>query len=484
MGINEQHKSNGSSDDMEKPKAQVNGAHKEQSVDFTTGSIFQKLLKFMLPILGAQILVTMYGAVDIIVVGWFGSEAGISAVSTGSSLINMVVLILNALAMGVTILMSRYIGEKKQKRLDDVIGGAVFVFAVIAVVMAVLLIVAAPFLAKIMQAPEAAFDLTVLYIRICGGGIFFIIGYNLVSSIFRGLGNSRLPLIFVGIACAVNVFADLLFVAVFKWDVAGAALATVMAQGISLVMSIVVCSKMELPFNLSVGNIRPNEEIRTMLFLGFPIAFQEFLTQISFMCLLSFVNAMGSTEAIRLASSSGYGIANKLVGVVMLVPGSLMQSMSSVVAQNVGAGQEGRARKAMGYGMLIGAVIGIFIAAAAFFDGNQLARIFSSDAVYQAKAAEYLRGFAPEAIVTSVLFSFIGYFNGHNQTYWVLVQGILQSFLVRLPMAYFMSVLFPDSLVYIGLSAPTATVFGILLNVGYFIFYAHKQKRKPYATNL
>ncbi len=457
---------------------------KEQSVDFTTGSIFQKLLKFMIPILGAQILVTMYGAVDIIVVGWFGSEAGISAVSTGSSLINMVVLILNALAMGVTILMSRYLGEKKQQRLNDVIGGAIFVFIVIAVIVAVLLLVAAPLLATVMQAPEAAFDLTVLYIRICGGGVFFIIGYNLVSSIFRGLGNSRLPLVFVGIACVVNIFADLLFVAVFKWDVAGAALATILAQGISLAMSIVVCSRMELPFSLSLAAIRPNSEIKTMLFLGFPIAFQEFLTQISFMCLLSFVNSMGSTEAIRLASSSGYGIANKLVSVVMLVPGSLMQSMSSVVAQNVGAGQEGRARRAMGYGMLIGAGIGVFMAAAAFFGGDRLAMLFSSDAVYQAKAAEYLRGFAPEAIVTSILFSYVGYFNGHNQTYWVLVQGILQSFVVRLPMAYIMSVTFTDSLVYIGLSAPTATVFGILLNTGFFLYYTRKQKRKPYATGL
>ena len=451
-------------------------SRQQETADFTTGSIFQKLIGFMLPILGALVLQTLYGAVDIIVVGRFGTDEGISAVSTGSSLINMVVLILNALAMGITILMGRYIGEKKENRLSAVIGGAIFTFLIIAVAMALLLLAAAPGLANLMQAPAVAFDKTVLYIRICGGGIFFIIGYNLVSSIFRGLGNSRLPLIFVGIACVVNIFADLLFVAVFHWDVAGAALATVMAQGISLLMSVIVCRRTELPFSLRLSDIRPNCEIRPLLRLGFPIAFQEFLTQISFMCLLSFVNGMGTTEAIRLASSSGYGIANKLVAVVMLVPAAPMQSMSSFIAQNVGAGQEKRAQKAMGYGMLIGGVIGIAMTSAALFAGTQLASLFTANAEYQIKAAEYLRGFALEAIVTSILFSFIGYYNGHNQTLWVLIQGIAQSFLVRLPMAYLMSRMFPDSLVYIGAAAPTATVFGIVINLIYFMIYTRRRK--------
>ncbi len=450
--------------------------HQEQASDFTTGSIFKKLTGFMLPILGALILQTMYGAVDIIVVGRFGTDEGISAVSTGSSLISMVTFILNALAMGITVVMGRYIGEKKEDRLGRVIGGSIFAFFIIAVFVAILLLVAAPGLATIMQAPAAAYDKTIVYIRICGGGIFFIIGYNLVSSIFRGIGNSRLPLLFVGIACVVNIFADLLFVAVFRWDVAGAALATVMAQGISLVMSVVVCSRIDLPFQFALSDIRPDSSIRLTLRLGFPIAFQEFLTQISFMCLLAFINGMGTTEAIQLASSSGYGIANKLVAVVMLVPSALMQSMSSFIAQNVGAGLEKRSQKAMGYGMLIGGTIGIAMTAAALFAGTQLASIFTSNVDYQLKAAEYLRGYALEAIVTSILFSFIGYYNGHNQTFWVLIQGIAQSFLVRLPMAYLMSRMFPDSLVYIGAAAPTATVFGIMINLIWFMHYTHKRR--------
>lgn len=447
-------------------------------MDFTTGSIFRKLTGFMLPILGALILQTMYGAVDILVVGWFGTEESISAVSTGSSLINMVVFILCGLAMGVTVLMGRYLGEGNGKMLSSVIGGAIVTFVLIAAVMTIILCGFAPGLAAVMKAPPAALEKTITYIRICGGGIVFIIGYNLVSSIFRGIGNSKLPLLFVAIACVVNVFLDLLFVAVFRWDVAGAAFATIAAQAVSLIMSVLVCRKVDLPFQLSVSDLRLSGEVKKFLVLGLPIAFQEFLTQFSFMCLLSFVNGMGSTEAIRLASSSGYGIANKIVAIVMLVPSALMQSMSSFIAQNVGAGKERRAQKAMGYGMLIGGSIGIIMTAAAFCGGQALASIFTDNAAYQMKAAEYLQGYSLEAIVTSVLFSFIGYYNGHNQTFFVLFQGMAQSFLVRLPVAYAMSRMMQDSLVYIGAAAPIATVFGIVINLLYFLSFSKRELKR------
>lgn len=447
----------------------------KDSMDFTTGSIFKKLLGFMMPILGALVLQTMYGAVDILVVGWFGTEESISAVSTGSSLINMIVFVLTALAMGVTVLMGRYIGEKKEERLSRVIGGSVVVFAIIAAALTVILLGFAPGLAQLMQAPEAAVGKTVLYLRICGGGIVFIIGYNLVSSIFRGIGNSRLPLLFVGIACLINVLADLIFVAGFHWDVAGAAAATVLAQAVSLLMSVFVSRKISLPFHLTRDDFRLTPEVKIFLFLGLPIAFQELLTQISFLFLLSFANSMGTTPEIRLASSSGYGIASKIVAIVMLVPSALMQSMSSFIAQNVGAGKEKRAQKAMGFGMLIGGTIGIAMTAAAFFGGQLLASVFTSHVMYQIKAAEYLKGFSLEAIVTSVLFSFIGYYNGHNKTLFVLMQGIAQSFLVRLPMAFVMSRLMPDSLVYLGAAAPAATLFGIAINLVYFLFYSQKE---------
>lgn len=196
--------------------------------------------------------------------------------------------------------------------------------------------------------------------------------------------------------------------------------------------------------------------------MGTPIAFQEILTQLSFLALCAFINRLG------LDASSGYGVANKIVSFVMLVPGALMQSMASFVAQNVGAGQEKRAKKAMVTGMLIGCGIGIFIAAFSFIRGDLPAALFSNDAAVIARAAEYLKGFAPEAFVTSILFSFVGYYNGHSKTLFVMLQGIAQTFIVRLPMSYFMSIQPDASLTMIGLAAPCATIFGIIINLIYF----------------
>lgn len=220
----------------------------EKKQDFTQGSILDKMLHFMLPILGALILQAMYGAVDMLVVGRFGSNAGISAVSTGSSIINMVTFVLSALATGVMILLGRYLGEKRQEKIGPLVGNAVAFFLVLSVVLTVVLLVFARPIAVLMQAPAEAVDLTVQYLRICGAGILFIIFYNLISCIFRGLGNSRLPLLFVAIACTVNIFGDLLLVAVFQMNVAGAALATILAQAVSVLLSVIIIWKKKLLF--------------------------------------------------------------------------------------------------------------------------------------------------------------------------------------------------------------------------------------------
>ena len=445
----------------------------ENKNDFTQGSIVSKLLKFMIPILGALILQAMYGAVDILVVGRFGTTAGISGVSTGSGIVNLITFTITGLTMGVTVVMGQYIGEKKPEKVGQVVGGAICLFLVLSFIIAIAMLIFARPLALLMQAPEEALDLTVLYVRICGGGIFFIIAYNVISSIFRGIGDSNMPLVFVGIACVVNIIGDLLFIKVFKWNVAGAALATVMAQGVSVMLSIIIIRKRELPFTLKKEYIRLNPEVRRFVRVGIPIAFQEVMTQFSFLALCAFINRLG------LDASSGYGIANKIVNFIMLVPGALMQSMASFVAQNVGAGQEVRARKSMVTGMFIGGSIGIFIAILSFLRGDLLASVFANDAAVIACAADYLKGFAPEAVVTAILFSFIGYYNGHSKTLFVMLQGLAQTFIVRLPMSYFMSIQPDASLTMIGLAAPCATIFGIVINLLYFIMVSRENKCPP-----
>ena len=236
-----------------------------------------------------------------------------------------------------------------------------------------------------------------------------------------------------------------------------------------MVLSFVIIRRQKLPFTMKKSDICFNQEISRFIKVGAPIAFQEIMTQISFLALCAFINRLG------LDASSGYGVANKITSFILLVPGSLMQSMSAFVAQNVGAGKEDRAKKSLYTGMAIGASIGMVITVLAFLKGDLLSYIFTSDRTVIARSAEYLKGFALEAVVTSFLFSFIGYFNAHSQTFFVMLQGLAQTFLVRLPMSYIMSIRPDASLMEIGFAAPAATIFGIMINVLYFVWFQKKK---------
>ena len=436
--------------------------------DFTQGSILGKLVPFMLPILGALILQAAYGAVDLLVVGRFGTTSGLSSVSTGSQVLNLVTFVITQSAMGITVLIARYIGEKKQQQIGALIGGSIVVFAMISAVLFVVMICFSRPIAVLMQAPAEAVSLTSMYVKICGGGIFFIVAYNLLAAIFRGLGDSKSPLIFVAVACVVNIAGDLVLVAGFHLDAAGAAIATVLAQAVSVVFALLLLFKRKLPFTIKKNDFKINEHCKRALKTGLPLALQECLTQISFLALCAFVNKLG------LEASSGYGVACKLVNFAMLIPSALMQSTASFISQNVGAGNEKRAKKTMftgiGVGLTIGCIVFIFI----MFKGDILTGIFTTDEVVIQKGYNYLRGFASETIVTAVLFSMIGYFNGHDKTVWVMLQGLIQTLLVRLPLAYYMSIQPDASLTKIGFAAPVATMFGIVLNMIFYIYCNRK----------
>ena len=447
--------------------------------DFTQGSILKKLSLFMLPVLGALILQAAYGAVDLLVVGRFGSTAGLSAVSTGSQLLNLVTFVVTQLAMGVTVLIARYIGEKKPEQIGAVLGGAAVVFAILSAAIFVLLVGFARPISALMQAPAEALTLTTSYVRICGAGIFFIVAYNLMSAIFRGLGDSRSPLLFVLVACIVNIVGDLVLVG-------GRPAAGGRAENGCRRCSHCYCGR--TGGQCGVGSFHPaqktaavhhqksdfcfNVQCRKFLKVGLPLALQEFLTQLSFLALCAFVNRLG------LAASSGYGVASKIVNFAMLIPSALMQSMASFVAQNVGAGDSKRAKKAMFTGIGIGLVFGCAVFALIMLKGDLLAGVFSTDAEVVANGFAYLKGFAPETIATAILFSMVGYFNGNNKTVWVMIQGLVQTLLVRLPLAYVMSIQPNASLTKIGLAAPISTLVGVALNIGFYSWLNRAEQHK------
>ena len=445
----------------------------KQTSSFTEDKIFLPLIRFALPVLAALFLQTMYGAVDLLVVGQFGTAADVSAVSTGSQVMMTITTVITGLAMGLTIFVGKKIGEGEREEAGAIIGSGIWLFAVFALLLTIVMVLAASNLAKLMHAPEKAFEQTVSYIGVCSAGAIFIVAYNLVGSIFRGIGNSTIPLMTVAIACVLNIVGDLLLVGVFQMGTTGAAIATVFAQAASVVLSLLIIRKLELPFQLSRKDIRPNgSNIKQILTLGIPIALQDLLVSISFLFIIAIVNSLG------LIASAGVGVAEKLCGFVMLVPSAYMQAMSAFVAQNIGAGKPERARKALFCGIASSFAVGVLMFLAVFFHGDLLAGLFAKEEAVILAAAEYLKSYAIDSMLTSFLFCFIGYFNGCGSTLFVMLQGIVGAFGVRLPLSYFLSHILPISLFRIGLATPASTTVQIILCLVWFVVLLKKHKQQ------
>jgi len=438
---------------------------------FTEGPILAPLLRFVFPVLFALFLQAMYGAVDLLVVGKFAGAEDVSAVSTGSQIMMTITNLLSSLAMGITVFLGRKIGEKDRQAGGAIVGSGLFLFLVIGLLLTGLVPLASPLLASVMHAPPEAFDLTVQYIRICGFSSVVIIAYNLIGSIFRGLGDSRTPLITVLIACLCNVAGDLLLVAVVGMGTKGAALATVFAQMVSVLISFFLIRRTQLPFSFGLSRIRWNGGIiGKIVSLGAPIALQDLLVGISFLVILAIVNSLG------LVPSAGVGVAEKVCAFIMLVPAAFMQAMSAFVAQNHGAGRIDRAGKGLKYAVGVSFLFGAAMFFLAYFRGDLLSYIFSSDGAIIAASADYLRAYAIDCLLTCFLFCFIGFFNGMEYTRFVMVQGIVGAFLVRVPVSFLMSRLEPVSLFRIGLATPCSTVLQIILCLACFRYMSRKQR--------
>ena len=444
----------------------------KKTTSFTEGKIMQPLILFALPVLFALFLQAMYGAADLLIVGKFAHSADVSAVSTGSQIMMTLTNLISSFAMGTTILLGQQIGSGKKEDGGHTVGTSIVLFSIIAIIMSGILVIFSPQICGVMNAPEEAFDKTVEYVRICGSGMLVIVAYNLISCIFRGLGDSKTPLLTVAIACVFNIAGDLLLCAVFQLGTRGAALATVFAQIISVVVSLAFIRKKELPFVMKRKDIRINKYIlRKITKFGAPIALQDILVNTSFLIILAIVNRMGVT------ASAGVGVAEKVCAFIMLISLAFMQSISTFVAQNYGAGHIDRAKKALHYGTAVSFVIGIGMFFLSYFHGNLLAGIFSSDSDVIAAAADYLRAYSIDCIFTAVFFCYTGFYNGIGMTKFVMIQGIIGAFGIRVPVSYLMSLQPNPTLFSIGLSSPMSSVVQFILCLG-FMYYLNKKNFK------
>lgn len=442
-----------------------------ESQNFTEGKLFVPLLKFAMPALAAMFLQTMYGAVDMMVVGQFATAADASAISTGSWVMTLITSFVMGIAVGTTVLLGRRLGEGRPQEAGKIIGASVIMFGLMSAVITVVMVAFAPTIAEMMHTPAEAMEPTVAYIRICSAGTVFIVAYNVLGSIFRGIGNSTVPLLTVAIACVTNIIGDLLLVAVFDMATAGAAIATVFAQFLSVALSLVIIAKQKLPFILSKDDFKFHaDRIKEIFRIGLPVALQDVLVNVSFLVLTAIVNSLG------VVISAGVGVAEKLCGFVLLAPSAFSQTMTSVVAQNMGADKPDRAKKALLYGIGSSFAVGAVMSYFSFFHGDVMASIFSNDPAVIEAGAQYLKAYAIDTLLVSVMFCMVGYFNGCGKTTFAMLQGIIGAFCVRIPVSFFMSRMVPVNLFHIGLATPASSLVQTIMCVVYYYWINRNKK--------
>lgn len=443
--------------------------------NFTSGPILGPLIRFSLPILLALFLQALYGAVDLFVVGKFALDEDVSGVAVGSQIMTMFTNLISSFSMGATVLLGRKIGEGDRESGGRIIGTSILMFMTVGLVLTAAIPLLSGHLTALMQAPEESFLNTREYIFVCGAGSIMIVAYNAIGSIMRGMGDSRTPLITVAIATVVNIAGDLLLIAGLHMGSTGAALATVTAQTVSVIISLIILSRREFPFTFTKNDLRIERPfMKSIIRLGTPIAVQDLLVGVSFLFLMAIVNTLG------LIASAGVGVAIKVCAFIMLAPSAFMQSMSAYVAQNYGAGRIDRAMKGLKIAIGISMLFGLFMFWLSFFHGDLLCRFFNNNPDIIAAGYDYLKAYGIDCLLTCFLFCFIGFYNGLGYTGFVMVQGISAAFLIRIPFAWMMCRM-TGRLFYIGLGIPCSTVFQILLC---FAFFAYIKKNHSSALYL
>ncbi len=449
------------------------GVEKENKL--VSGGVTKSLVSFTIPIFFALLLQVMYGAIDMFIVGNFAQINDVSGVSTGSQIINFLTSLCAGLAMGTTILVGQKRGEKKEEEIGVVVANSIVLFCGISLVIMAIMLLFRDAIVVGMNAPEEAMQQTRSYVFYSAIGVPMIFAYNVLGSIFRGLGDSKTPLLAVAIACVANIAGDLILVAHCGMGAEGAAIATVGAQAISVVISIYIIRKRSL-FNYSmdlhsINNIRW-DYMKRVIWLGVPVALQSGLTTFSFLFVIVVVNKFG------LVFSAAVGVAEKLVNSIVLIPMSFMQSISVFVAQNFGANDIYRSKRGLKVGLMISTTAGFITACVCYFHGDLLLGIFNQDPLVIETAGLYLNAYVVEMLIVPILFCLTGYLNGCGETIYVMIQGVIGAVLIRLTLTYLFSLIEPVSLFRIGLATPSATTVQIIMCLLFISIVNKKIRRK------
>lgn len=428
--------------------------------NLTTGSVGRQLIGFSLPYLLSYLLQTLYGMADLFIIGQYEGVAGTAAVAVGSQVMHMLTVMIVGLAMGSTVCIGQAVGAGDKKRASAAIGNTVTLFMLLSVVITALLLALVRPIVSVMSTPAEAADGTRAYLTICFIGIPFITVYNIISSIFRGLGDSKSPMIFIAVACAANIALDYIFIGAMGLGPAGAALGTTLSQAISVVFSLVVILRRKSGISLERRDLHPQRDtMGRLLRIGVPVAAQDGLIQIAFIVITVIANRRG------LDAAAAVGIVEKIISFVFLVPSSMLSTVSALCAQNIGAGKQARAEQTLRYAIIIAVSFGIIIALLTQFISEQAVGLFTPDTVVIMLGGQYLRGYIWDALFAGIHFCFSGYFCACGRSEISFIHNISAIALVRIPGVYLTSKLFPDTLFPMGLATAAGSLLSVIICV-------------------
>lgn len=426
--------------------------------NLTNGSIWGNIVSFSLPYLLSYFLQTLYGMADLYIVGQFNGTHQITAVSVGSQVMHMLTVMIVGLAMGTTVSIARAVGAGEGRRTSTIVGSTITLFMAVAVAAMALLLVCVNPIVALMSTPEAAVAGTRQYLTICFVGIPFITAYSIISSIFRGLGDSKSPMYFIAVACGANIALDYLFIGVLGMGAAGAALGTVLSQTISVLIALATIRRRRNGLRLEKSDLRlQGAVLRPILRVGVPVALQDGFIQITFIVITIIANRRGLNDA------AAVGIVEKVIGMLFLVPSSMLSTVSAISAQNIGAGKHERAAKTLRCAIVICVLFGAAVVLLVQNSAESIVALFDKSPAVVLAGGQYFRGYVWDCIFAGIHFCFSGYFCAYGHSDISFVHNMISIVLVRIPGSYLMSALFVSTLLPMGFAAPAGSLLSVLI---------------------
>lgn len=438
--------------------------------DLTQGSVFKNIILFSLPYLLSYFLQTLYGMADLFISGQFNGAEVISAVAVGSQVMHMLTVMIVGLAMGATVTISRAVGAKDKAQAQSAVGNTAVLFLAVSAALTAILLLLCPLIVSAMSTPAESVEYTKQYLTICFIGIPFITAYNITASVFRGMGDSKTPMFFIAICCFLNIALDYLFIGFFGMKAGGAALATVLSQAVSVIISILAIKRTKL-VSIKRTDFKIQKSVMGgILRIGVPVACQDGFIQISFLLITVIANSRG------VEISAAVGIVEKIISFLFLVPSSMLSAISAVAAQNLGAKKPVRAKETLFIGTAIAMSFGAVFALIMQFASGAAVSLFTDDQEVVKFGSQYLKSYVFDCLFAGFQFSFSGYFCALGKSIISFIHNVIAIVLVRVPGAYLASRLWPDTLYPMGWAPALGSLLSSVICLAFFIALEKKGK--------